>query len=479
MQPYRQFVFSALTLMLSACTLGPDHQPPAFPFANEWFGLKQGESTLAAQQDETHLEKWWVQFDDPLLTQLIAQATEENKEIREAIANVAQAKALRQSSAASFYPSIRAELSGERTGNSRLSRDNSFSAGERERDTLSAALDVTWELDIFGRTRRSVEAAEATLQATQANRHGIVLAVLAETASTYFQLRGLQKHIAITERNIALLREVETLARSRYETGDSTEFDYARARGERQAIEAQLPDLQAQMKTAMYRIAILTGKPPEQQVKALQEASPLPAPKDPVPVGLRSDLLKRRPDIRQAERELAAATARIGIAEASLLPDLSLTGSIGTRARYFSDLFLMDGFTYVAGTLLSLPLFEGGALRAEIAASDAQAQAALARYEHIVLRALEEVESALLRYGKEWQTLQKLRAVQDSREKAFRIARLRYEAGEEEFLVILDAERTLIDVRNDIIASEIRILTSLTQLYKALGGGWQPTTETT
>lgn len=464
---------------LSACTLGPDYQSPEFPFAKEWFAMSEPIAGVQTQADEEKLARWWLQFHDPLLNQLIEQALNENKNIQEALANIDKARALRRGAASAFYPSVSASTSGERRGNSRLNRSGGFSAGERERDSYNAMLDVNWELDLFGRTRRAVEAADASIEASQALMHGVRLSVLAETASTYFQVRGLQKRIDITQRNIELFKEVESLAQARFESGATTEFDLARARGERQAVEAIVPNLQAQLMDGMYRLSVLTGQQPEYHVARLQQATALPAPADMVPVGMRSTLLKRRPDIWQAERELASSTALIGVAEAGLFPDISLSGAIGTSAQTFGNLFMADGFTYLVGSVLSLPLFEGGALRADIAAANAEAKAALARYEQTLLNALRDVESSLVNYGKEWQTLERLRAVQDSREEAFRIARMRYEAGEEDFLVILDAERALVTARNDIIASETRILVSLTQLYKALGGGWQQTTDVT
>jgi len=205
----------------------------------------------------------------------------------------------------------------------------------------------------------------------------------------------------------------------------------------------------------------------------------LPVVRDRVPVGLRSELLQRRPDIRQAERELAAATANIGVARADLFPSFSLTGSAGSGARLFSDLFTPATLTRSLAGLLNWPLFAGGALHAAVDVAQAEEKAALARYEQRVLLALEDCENALISYAREWQRLKRLREAEKSRQQAFEIARLRFEAGEESFLVILDAERSLIATQGDIISSETRLLTTLTQLYKALGGDWQPVDVTT
>jgi len=310
-----------------------------------------------------------------------------------------------------------------------------------------------------------------------AAKAGLTLSVIAEVASNYFEVRGLQRQLENTERDIGLLKEVEEIARTQFEIGVTTELDLARATGERQALESQLPSLEAEIAARIYRLSVLTGQAPEFYASVLAASRPLPMPPDQVPVGLRSEMLKRRPDVREAERSLAAATANIGVAKADLFPSFSLTGAVGTSARVFSDMFTPATQTSAIGAALGWPLFAGGSLTARVDAARAGQKAALANYEQAVLLALEDAEGSLMRYGKEWQTLKRLRETAASRRQAFEIAKLRYEAGEENFLTILDAERTMIAARNDIISSETRILTDLAQLYKALGGGWSAATE--
>ena len=462
----RSFLFAVLLLAgLGACTLGPDYQRPAAEYGDKW---QSRLNTVAATQP-AEAEAWWGQLDDPLLSGLIAGAMRENRDLAVALANIERARALRREAGAGFYPTLDASGSGSR---SRYSRQTGVGANTGTRNTFSASLDASWELDLFGRTRRAVEAADAQIQASEAARRGLMLSVAAEVATNYFEARGLQRQLAVTEKDIGLLREVEEIARAQSELGVTTELDLTRAQGERETYEARIPNLEAEIAARIYRISVLTGQSPEFHARALQNSRPLPMPPDQVPVGLRSEILKRRPDVQQAERELAAATAAIGVAKADLFPNFSLTGSIGSSARVFSDLFTPATLTRSVGGALAWPVFAGGSLTAGVDAARADTRAALARYEQAVLLALEDGESSLMRYGKEWQTLKRLQSAEATRQEAFEIARLRYEAGEENFLVILDAERAMIATRNDIISSETRILTGLAQLYKALGGGW-------
>jgi len=451
---------------VSACTLGPDYKKPELAYSDQW----HGELNLDEHLRPANAADWWQQFRDPLLSKLIGEGIQHNRDLAVALANVEQARALRRATAGGYYPSVNAQAGASR---SRFSRQTGVGANTGTRNTFSAGLDASWELDLFGKTRRAVEAADAQIEASEAARQGVLLSVIAEIAANYFEVRGLQRQLAMTELDILLLKEVEDIAHAKAEGGVVSELDVARAQGERETFEASLPNLQAEITARIYRISVLTGQPPEYHAKALAAAQALPMQTDRVPVGLRSDILKRRPDVQQAERELAAATANIGVAKAELFPSFSLTGAIGTSARVFSDMFTPGTITNSVGGALGWPVFAGGSLSARVDVAEAGAKAALAAYEQTVLLALEDAEGSLMRYGKEWQTLKGLRAAEVSRQEGFEIARLRYEAGEDDFLVMLDAERALIGTRNDLISSETRMLTNLTQLYKALGGGWQ------
>ncbi|MFO0388556.1 MAG: efflux transporter outer membrane subunit [Alphaproteobacteria bacterium] len=447
-------------LLLTACAVGPDYVPPALPEKAAWSG--EDSVKVAAFSSKPVDTEWWKSGNDPVLDKFIADAAAHNHDIRIAVANLDEALALRRAEAADFYPSIGANAGGART------RTDGITVNR-----FDASLDAAWEPDVFGGIRRLVEASDAKAQASQADYHDVMLGVLAEVARNYFELRGLQKRIALTQQNIDILRGVEELAQSRFEYGAASEFDVTQARGEREVNAAVLPNLEAEVRAGIYRLSVLSGKPPEYYLSTLTAAAPLPMPPDMVPVGLPSDMLRRRPDIRRAERDLAAATADIGIATADMFPRFPLTGSIGTGAARFGDLFASGGFAYFVGQTVIMPLFEGGRLRAQVDAADARQRNALAAYEKSVLLALEDAEASLVRYGKEWETLKNLRTALETRREAASIARLRYESGTENFLVVLDAERALITTQDAIIQSETRVLTRLTQLYKSLGGGWE------
>jgi len=462
----------AALVFLAGCTLGPDYQRPDFHTQDK--AVWQSDLNTKTGTQAVEAADWWKQLNDPLLSELISGALQENRDLGVALANIERAKALRRVAAGGYYPTLDASGSANR---SRFSRQTGFGANTGTRNTFSASLDASWELDLFGRTRRAVEAADARIQASEEAKRGLMLSVVAEVATNYFEARGLQRQLAVTEQDIGLLREMEEIARAQSELGVTTELDLTRAIGERETFEAKLPNLQAEIAARTYRISVLTGQAPAFHAKALQQSQPLPMPPDLVPVGLPSDMLKRRPDVQQAERELASATADIGIAKADMFPSFSLTGAVGTSARVFSDLFTPATVTRSVGSALAWPIFAGGSITAAVDVAEADAKAALASYEQSVLLALEDGEASLMRYGKEWQTLKRLQSAEATRQQAFEIARLRYEAGEENFLVILDAERALITTRNDIISSETRILTGLAQLYKALGGGWRSLAE--
>jgi len=452
-------------LALTGCAVGPDYERPEFTHQQKW----QSELTLSPELAEPDATAWWQQFDDRILDGLLNMAAENNREIEAAVASIEQARALRGSISSGYWPQVDSSAGVSRT---RYSSQGNFATGTT-RNNFSAGLDASWELDLFGRIRRSVEAADARIKAEVAARDGVMLSVLAETTTAYFELRSLQAQHANAMRTIELLTEVESIAEAQLAAGVISEGDLLRARSERLAIEAQLPALEADVAARMHRLAVLTGKPPEYHRSTLASTAPLPQVRDRVPLGLRSDLLQRRPDIRLAERELAAANAEIGVAKAALFPDFSLTGAVGSTARMFGDLFTMGTITHSVGAALNWPLFAAGKYSSLVDAAEAGKRAALASYEQAVLLALEDSENALMRYGSSWKTLTQLREVVRHREEVFEISRLRYEAGEESFLSLIDAERSLNASRIDMIRAHEQQLTRLTALYKTLGGEWR------
>jgi multidrug efflux system outer membrane protein len=460
--PYKITASVLMIALLSSCKVGPDYLKPDTKIDDSF----HAKANYPYNKDAVN-EEWWKVFNDKLLNEIIEDAVNNNKDIKIALANIEGARALRKGKVAGLMPSVSADAGAGRTKYSEktspLGTVNAYNAG----------LDAAWELDVFGKIRRGVEASDARLEGFEAQKNAIMLSIMAEVASNYFEVRGLQKRIDVTTRSVGLLKEVETLAKAKYKAGIVTEFDVSRARGEREAIEAKLPNLEAQMQAGIYTISLLSGKEPEYYLAKLLEKGALPPPPDIVPVGMRSEILRRRPDIIVAERNLAAASADIGVATGDLFPSISLTGAVGTSARVFSDVFTGSAGAYSLGSALSWSVFNGGATHARIDAAKATSKASLAAYEKAVLAALSEVETSLSNYGGEWNTLKKLKAAEGTRQDGFKVAKLRYESGQENFLTIIDAERSLITAQDDVIQSESRILVDLTQLYKTLGGGWQ------
>lgn len=460
-------LLATTALTLTACNMGPDYIKPLFGFEDNYQTKEQPFEKQGSVQED-----WWKNFHDPILNDLIGSAVKQNRDIEVALANIEQERASRTSAASSWFPTLGVGASGKKSRSS-TKLGTTFSSFNRENDNFAGDASVSWELDLFGKTRRAVEAADARLEAAYDAKRSVLLSTLADVAQSYFEVRGLQRQIDVTKRNIKLLKEIEKLAKAQFKAGLVTELDVSQARGERQSVEANLPGLQAQLQDGIYRLSVLCGQTPEYYSNLLLKNKPLPNVPDVIPVGLRSDILRNRPDIREAERNLAADTADIGVATAKLLPDVSLTGAAGTSARLFSDLFAGGAGTYTIGSALNWSLFKGGAMWADVDYSKAKTKAALATYQKTVLTALQEVESSLVLYGGEWKSLKQLKAAEKTRQKGFNIAKLRYEAGEESFLAMLDTERSLLSAQDARVQSEIKMLTRLVQVYKALGGGWQ------
>jgi NodT family efflux transporter outer membrane factor (OMF) lipoprotein len=300
-----------------------------------------------------------------------------------------------------------------------------------------------------------------------------MLSTLSDVARTYYEARGLQKRIAITEQNTQLLKETFVVIQDRLKAGEASEFDLSRAQGEYELTRARIPNLQAELRASLYSLSVLLGQPPETLLAEMQSIKPLPTPPDIVPVGLRSEILRRRPDIKVAESEFAASVADIGVETAELFPKFFLTGDIGSSARTFGDVFSAGSALWSLASMIQWSVFEGGAIRARIDVEEAESQAALASYEKSVLEALRDAESALTRYGEELETRKRLAQGIQSRRKSLSLAKQLFNAGEQDYLAVVDAERQLIDSVDDLIISETNSITKLISLYTALGGGWE------
>ena len=455
---------------LSGCVSGPDYHAPVLKVDDQW----HAESTKVEVRAKYDDHRWWEQLNDPWLSKLMDEAMRNNQDVRMAMLRLEKAKILRHNATQEDWPTLDASAGASRN---RFSKQTGFGANTGIRNTFSASLDASWEVDLFGKDKRTHEAAIAQFEATEAASRGVMLAMQAELASNYFEMRGFQRQRDATLQDIALLKEVEGIAKLQRDAGSLTDFEWMQAKGEREAFEAKLPNIESEITARIYRISVLTQKAPEFYQSTFEKTEPLPMPADLVPVGLRSDMLKRRPDLQQAERELAVATANIGIAHANLFPSFALTGSVGSSARLFTDLLTPATMISSLGSSLGWPLFHNGDLVAQEDMAKVDAKIALINYEQAVLLALEDAEGSLMRYGKGWQTLTLLRQAEATRLHAVDLAKFRYEVGEESLLTLLDAKRAWITSHNATITSETQLLLNLTQLYKSLGGGWQGVVE--
>jgi NodT family efflux transporter outer membrane factor (OMF) lipoprotein len=421
------------------------------------------------------LARWWLVFKDSQLDRLIGEAGKANHDLRLAEARVREARALAGVVGSRLLPqaSVGGEYSRERlSGNSPQGRVIQGAGGRLEGNLFSLSADMNWEIDVFGGTRRAVEAAEADVEAAEESSRLALVIVLAEVGFNYLELRGLQKELALARDHVRLEEDTLALARNRAQAGLASELDPARAEAEVEAIRSRVPILERRIEQVLDRLAVLLGKQPGELGGELRPGAPMPAAVPGIPVGLPSDLLRRRPDIRRAERELAAQTARVGEATADLFPKFFLTGAGGFQSLRVTDFLDAGSRFWSLGPSLSWPIFAGGRIRKNIEVQNARQEQAAIRYEQTVLVSLEEVENALISFGKEQEYYRSLLSAEKASRRAFDLADQQYRGGLVDFIVVLDAERRLLGAQDDLARSERALGQYLVLLYKALGGGW-------
>ena len=411
-------------------------------------------------------ESWWTLFQDPLLDSLVAEAAAANRSLQKAEARIREARAQRIIAAANG--SLGAATSA---GTSRTS-DNTSSKGVTQ-DLFQIGFDARWELDIFGGLQRAGESAEASLAASHEEMRAVSVSLQAEVASNYLDLRGNQGRLATTRNNITTQEKTVSLVQGRFQMGLGNELDLMNAKTQLALTKAALPPLERSIKQDMHQLAILLGQAPASLIARLSgEGRGLTIPPQ-IPINLPSDLLRQRPDIRAAERRLAAATADIGVATADLFPKFSLAGLLGLQSNSLSDLVTSGSRYWSMGPTISLSLFDRGKIRAAIEVRNARRDQVLADSQSAVLTALGEVETALVTFSQEQETLRILEEAVLSGEKAVLIANGLYEAGLSDFLNVLQSERALFQSQDQKALSEQRLTLSLVAIFKALGGGWQ------
>lgn len=451
-------------VVLSACAVGPNYHAPEPPVAQKFDGL---ETTYSAGNG---VASFWENFEDAALDRLVDEALAANYDLRIAVTRITEARALRRDAAFDLAPSLQAGGGYTRTRTANL---QTLPGAARESEYYDAGFDALWELDFFGRVRRGVEASNAELGSTEAALRDAQVAVTAEVTRTYFELRGFQQQLDVARRNVANQRSTLDLAQARLDAGSGTEFDTARAQAQLSATLGSIAPLEAAVARAIHRLSVLVGREPgalRTELTPPQELPPLPRI---VPVGDPAGMLRRRPDIRIAERQLAGATARIGVAVADLFPRVTFTGSAGYVAG--SSGALGDGGTdaHTLAPGISWAIFDLGHVQARIAASKARREGALLRYEQTVLGALEETENSLVTHARARERLVHDEDAVRASATAADLARIRYENGASDFLQVLDAERTQLESEDRLARSRTEAATSLIAVFKALGGGWE------
>ena len=466
-----------LALTLGGCAaVGPGYQAPATNNAEALAAFPSAADTGMAGSvvSSEPPELWWQTLHDADLDALMASALAANNDLKVAVANVEAARAQLDQVANRRRPSldINASVSERHLGLAAFPGINSTEAAP----TLGFAnigADLLWEIDLFGRVRRSVEAAAAELGSVEAVRNNVLLSVLSTVAGAYIDLRGAQLRLGVSERNVWVQQQTLDLVLLLSKEGAATELDVARARSLLLASQATVPVQNAVARAALNRLTTLTAQPPGALDAQLAVRRPLPTLPDLVAIGQPAELLRRRPDIQAAERALAAASARIGVSTADLFPTVSLVGNAGASASPISNITTAAAPFYALGPALRWNIFDRSAIYARIAQADSAAAAGVARYQNTVNLALEEVDSAISRYGNERQRQSELTAAVAASRDAAQLAGLRFKEGAEDFLTVLDVERSLLQLEDQQAVSAINVAQRLVEIHRALGGGWQ------
>ena len=461
-----RFSWLLMLLIVTGCaTVGPDYVKPDTPLSTTWNSELEG-GLIAEEMNPQTLAGWWTTLNDPALSSLMDRAVSGNLDLKKATSRIREARARRGIAKADLLPTL------DSTGSAKWSHTSKDTGSGKTSDLYTANFDAGWELDIFGGVRRSVEAAEADLQASEENLRDVLVSLLAEVALNYIDVRTSQVQISVAEANLEAQSETYQLTQWRNEAGLSDELAVQQARYSLENTRALIPTLRIGLEEAMNRIAVLLGEQPGNVHPELEKREPIPVTPLNIAAGVPADLLRRRPDVRQTERELAAQTARIGVATADLYPRLTLGGSIGLETLSLST--LSSGTSKVSGGPgISWAVFKGGAIRQNIEVQSALQEQSLIAYEASILTALEEVENALVAYVEVQHRRQSLSEATQAAHKAVELAQHKYQAGLTDFNNVLDAQRSLLSFQEQLAQSEGNVASNLVRLYKALGGGWK------
>ncbi|HUN55710.1 MAG TPA: efflux transporter outer membrane subunit [Smithella sp.] len=475
------FLVFFIIVILGCPAVGPDYVRPDTTVYKNW-NTQIESNSHKKETPARNLASWWTALGDPMLSSFIDRAQKGNLDLKKAQASIREARARRGLAKAGFFPTLEASggdtrsrgsenVGGMTTGNSNVV------SGVMTGDLYSFGFDASWELDIFGGARRKVEAAQATLEASQENMRDVLVTLLAEVAKNYVDVRTYQERIAIAEENLKTQEETYQLTVWRDEAGLSDALAVQQARYNLENTRSTIPALRTGLEEAMNSIAILLGEQPGKVHEELSKRESIPIAPPSVAAGVPADVIRRRPDIRKAERDLAAQTAQIGVATADLYPKFTLSGSIGLESISTGNLLSSGSRNYSFGPSITIPIFSGGSTLQNIEIQSALQEQYLIAYKTAILGALKDVENALTAYVQEQKRRQALIDAAAAAREAVRLARDEYQAGLIAFTDVLESERSLLTYEDNLASSEGGVTTNLISLYKALGGGWESTAD--
>lgn len=472
-KPSSHVLFISLALLclcfFSGCQVGPDYERPDYEVPDQWHqtavqGLADGSANL---------QTWWKVFEDPTLNELIEKAKAENLNLKNAYATVMEARALLGVAAGEDWPTVDAAGFYSRDRASK----NGLTPTMGKTNLHSIGLDSTWEIDVFGRISRSIESAQATLQASEESYRDVLVSLYSDVAQSYIDVRSLQARIRYAQNNIKAQQRTLELTKNRREAGLVPQLDVHQAELILASTEATIPTLRQNESQAIHRLGVLVGQAPATLYEELASAGEIPDTQEEVAVGLPAELLRQRPDIRAAERNLAAQTADIGVATAALYPSFSLSGTFALEATDLGDTGDWESRTWGFGPSMRWNLFDGDRIRSSIKVQEAQAEQAMIQYEQTVLLALEDVENAMVAYAQEQDRFVALEQAVVAAEKSVELVQTLYENGLTDFQNVLDMQRSMTTQQDQFAASEGQVAKNLVTIYTSLGGGWN--TETT
>jgi NodT family efflux transporter outer membrane factor (OMF) lipoprotein len=453
----------------NGCMVGPDYHPPQPMVPTGWVGTEKApaEQPSVAIAQPADFAAWWKQFNDPILDRLVDEAVRKNPNLLIAEARLRQARAARGVAVGGLWPSVTASGSYQRLHNS------STSVTPGNTDLYQAGLDAMWELDLFGGQRRNVESANANIQAAIENIRDVQVSLIAEVALDYIQLRGFQQQIIIARNNLDAQKHTADITRKRFTVGFASALDVANAEASVATTASQIPVFETSERQSIYALSVLLARLPADLMIQLSPVGKLPTIPVNIPVGLPSDLLRRRPDVRESEAQLHVATAQIGIAVADLFPSFSLTGTLNWSSNQLRTWWNEASRSSAIGPSITWPIFQGGAIISNVHVQEALRDQVFITYQETVLAAFQDVENAMVAFNKEQQHRKLLQDAVDNNRKAVNLSLLLYTEGQIEFLNVLVAQTSLYTSENALMQSDQNIVTDLIALYKALGGGWE------